>query len=638
MQPAQGGTRATGGDGSSGNRQLRRWGPIIGIVLVLLIGGGIILATRDSDDDDSVSTGDSTPAGAVTNAPATTPAPSATTADSDPGETAAAVTDPADTDAVDTAETVPADVDTTAVDSSAPDTTPFDPASIEYPLSYAQAEEMGVADQIDWGDRCDTDTGRLAVPDFFAPECYAPFQGDNGGATAPGVTGEEINVVYYEGQQGDPIIAYITDAIAVDDTNQQQFETMQNIIRYYETYYEMYGRTVNLITFEGTGNALDEVAARADAARIAEEFDPFVVLGGPALTSAFADELAARQVMCIGCTPAQPPQFYVDRDPYVWGLDASGLQKQRLALEMIEKQLINKSAEYAGEELQGTTRTFALVYIESSQASKDLADSYAAGMEAMGVPFVDVIPYALDPATLQATASQVISKLKAAGVTTVVFSGDPVAPRDFTKEATAQEYFPEWFISASTLTDISAFARTYDQEQWQHAFGVTSLAARTDPSKQGYRFLYEWFNGVEAPSADTIGVAQPNPALFFATVQRTGPNLTHETWRDALFAFPGTQQAISQPFLTYGDKGFWPEPDYQGIDDMTILWWDPNATGPDEIQREGTGMYQFVDGGRRYLPGDFPTEEKLFDPEGAVTIYTTPPPGEEPTQYPSPAG
>lgn len=631
MQPAQ--ANSGGGGTGSGNRQLKRWGPIIGIVLVVLIGGGIILATR-GDDDDSV-TEDTAAVPQTTSAPttpATTPTTSAETVATEPPGSSAPGT------AADT--TVPAGTDSTAAPdtTAAPETTAAEPAEITYPMSFPEAVEAGVADEIEWGERCDTETGRLAVPDFFAPECYVPFEGDNGGATAPGVTGDEINVVYYEGQEGDPIIAYITDAIAVDDTNQQQFETMQNIIRYYETYYEMYGRTVNLITFEGTGGALDDVAARADAARIAEEFDPFVVLGGPALTSAFADELAARQIMCIGCTPGQPPQFYVDRDPYVWGLDASAQQKQRLALEMIEKQLINKPAEYAGENFQTTTRTFALVYIQSSQASQDLADSYAAGMEAMGVPFVDIIPYTLDPATLQATASQVISKLKADGVTTIIFSGDPVAPRDFTREATAQEYFPEWFLSASTLSDISAFARTYDQEQWQHAYGVTSLAARVNPGAQGYRFLYEWFNGVEAPSADTIGVAQPNPALFFATVQRVGPNLTHETWRDALFAFPGTQQAISQPYLTYGDKGYWPDQDYQGIDDMTILWWDPTATGPDEIQREGTGMYQFVDGGRRYLPGDFPTEEKLFDPEGAVTLYETPPPGEEPKQYPSPAG
>ena len=131
-----------------------------------------------------------------------------------------------------------------------------------------------------------------------------------------------------KGQEADPIIAYITDAVQVDDTNGEQFETMKELIRYYETYYEMYGRKVNLVTFEGTGNALDEVAARADAAQIAVEYKPFVVFGGPALTSAFADELAAHEVICIGCTPGQPESFYGDRDPYVWGLDGSPSQKQ----------------------------------------------------------------------------------------------------------------------------------------------------------------------------------------------------------------------------------------------------------------------------------------------------------------------
>ena len=90
-----------------------------------------------------------------------------------------------------------------------------------------------------------------------------------------------------------------------------------------------------------------------------------------------------------------------------------------------------------------------------------------------------------DPATIQQQASQVITKLKTAGVTSVIFSGDPVAPRDFTKEATAQEYFPEWIVAASTLVDVTAFARTYDQQQWAHAFGVTQLAARGNPEKSG---------------------------------------------------------------------------------------------------------------------------------------------------------
>ena len=98
---------------------------------------------------------------------------------------------------------------------------------------------------------------------------------------------------------------------------------------------------------------------------------------------------------------------------------------------------------------------------------------------------VENIPYALDPATLQETAANAIAQLKQAGVTTVIFAGDPVAPRDFTREATKQEYFPEWFLNISALVDTNVFARTYDQEQWQHAFGLTALAARVDPEKAG---------------------------------------------------------------------------------------------------------------------------------------------------------
>ena len=593
MQPAS----ASGATPTGGNRQLKRWGPIIGVVVVALVGGGILLATQGGDDEDA--------GGDTTLAVETTAG----------GDTTVPGTDPVSTD-------------------SAPPS-----GEITFPMSWSDAEAAGLTDQIEWGDRCDTTTGRIAVPDFFRSECFAPFTGDNGGATATGVTADEITIVYYEGPDADPVISYVTDAIAVDDTNAQQFETMKGLVAYYEAYYELYGRTINLVTYEGTGIATDEVAARADAAAIVEQYQPFAVLGGPALTSAFADELAKRQTLCIGCTPGQPPAFYTERDPYVWGLDGSSLQKQTHVLEFIEKQLVGKNAEHGGDAVQATPRKFGLLYLESSGASKDLADTFAAGMEGIGAPFAEVVAYQLDPATIQQQASQVITKLKAAGVTTIVFSGDPVAPRDFTKEATAQEYFPEWVVAASTLVDVTAFARTYDQQQWAHAFGVTQLAARGNPVTTGAYANYEWFTGSPPPADDTIGVIAPNPALLFAVLQGMGPNVSAETFRDALFAADATTRAISQPSLSYGDKGIWAGvTDYQGVDDATVFWWDPVATGPDEIRKDGTGMYQYVDGGTRYLPGEWPTEDRLFDPDGAVAIYETPPAGEERGDYPSPAG
>ena len=587
MQPASAGDNG----GKKQSTALKRYGPIVAVLAVIAIGVGALVASGGDDKK----TADSTPS-------------------STPGTSLVADSTPA---------------------SGAPSgSTP--PAAITFPLSFSQAKKQGVT--VDWGKRCDTTTGRVAVPDFFAAECYAPFTGDNGGAMASGVTKDEITIVYYQGIAADPIISYITDAIKVDDTHAQQAETMQTIVDYYQTYYETYGRKVKVIPFEASGIALDETAARADAVRIAKDIKPFMVWGGPALTSAFADELAANKVMCLGCTPGQPPDWYVKRDPYVWGIAAGAEQAQVHVLEMIKKQLIGKNATHGGDEFVNTPRKFGSLFIESSANSKLLNDGLQKGMADAGAPFAETVSYALDPGTIQQTASQAIAKFKAAGVTTVVFDGDPVAPREFTKEATAQGYFPEWVIGVSALVDLNAFARTYDQAQWKHAFGYTSLAARVTPEISGAYAQYRWFTGKEPPAKDTIGIFQPLPAVFYAALQGVGPNLTEQSWKAALFAGSQTRAAITQPSLSWGDKGIWPHPDYQGIDDATMVWWDPSATGPDEIRKQGQGMYQFVDGGKRYTPGTWPTADKFFDPGGAVSMYAVPPAGEAPPTYPSPAG
>ena len=124
-------------------------------------------------------------------------------------------------------------------------------ATREGVLSFTQAKAEGKVDSIDWGDRCDTTLGKLKYPSFFAGDCYAPFTGDNGGATAPGVTGDSIKVVFYQAQESDPILNYITSAVHVDDTNAQTADTMQDWVKFYNHFYETYGRTVEMVPFTG---------------------------------------------------------------------------------------------------------------------------------------------------------------------------------------------------------------------------------------------------------------------------------------------------------------------------------------------------------------------------------------------------
>jgi hypothetical protein len=399
----------------------------------------------------------------------------------------------------------------------------------------------------------------------------------------------------------------------------------------------LYGRKIKYVSYESTGLANDEVTARADAQRIVEEYKPFAVVGGPALTNAFADELAARETVCISCGGGTA-EWFAERDPYLWNLDGSSEQKQVHVVEFIGKQLAGKPASHAGDALKAETRKFAVVYEASNGAeSQRLADLMEARMTEAGAKPDLMLAYTLDPGTIQQQASQIVAKMKAAGITTVVLSTDPVAPGDFTREATTQEYEPEWLVAAATLTDTNAFGRGYDQKQWAHAFGVTSLAVRVNPDVVGSKILYKWFTGQDAPAPLGAPVFMPGFSLLFSALQGTGPNLTPQTLGDFIKTIK-TTPAMTASYLSYGDQGIWDEADYNGVDDATVFWWDATATGPDENGREDTGLMKFVDGGKRYLPGEWPTEDKLFVQDGAVAIYDTAPASETPPSYPSPAG
>ncbi len=78
---------------------------------------------------------------------------------------------------------------------------------------------------------------------------------------------------------------------------------LEGFNEFFAHFAESYGRTVDLEFYEAPGTADDEVAARADAVAIAEDLQPFAVLNGPQLTSAFEEELAARGVVCISAAP-----------------------------------------------------------------------------------------------------------------------------------------------------------------------------------------------------------------------------------------------------------------------------------------------------------------------------------------------
>lgn len=487
------------------------------------------------------------------------------------------------------------------------------------------AEAAGTTASIDWGARCDTTTGKLAMPTLAGP-CFAPFTGDNGGATSVGVTATSIKVVAYQTNPNDTMAALVSGAAPGTTDRDANFRTQQRYIEILSTYFETYGRHVELVGFTGTGQITDPVSAAADAETIARDLEPFAVIGGPLLTNAFADTLASRKVLCFNCTPGQPSSFYAKRSPYVWDTGIGPEQAGLLLNEFLGKQLNGRPAAHAGDPaMVAVPRVFGSLHITLGPDTQEIAAIQQADLATYGVSYATEVTFA-SPLDIASQGREMITRLKEAGVTTVVYVGDAFSVISLTKIATEQGYFPEWVIGGTALVDTAVIPRLYDQRQWAHAFGLASIPVRRADGSNATIDLYTWFFGSPPPQPGGSAALLFIPVVtLMSAIQLAGAGLTPDRVRDVLFQSPVVSGLGS---TTYGDRGIWPSTDYTGGDDMGVVWWDPAATGPDELGGNGDGLYRYIGGEQRYLPRSMPTVElPLFDPAQAVTEVATAPLG-----------
>lgn len=511
------------------------------------------------------------------------------------------------------------------------------------PTTPEKAELLG-EENVDFGPNCDPETELVAIPHIRAPQCVAPFDGDNGGDTTPGVTGDEIKVVYHQTDPAaDPLLSATLRGAGAEVAPETACETAQGYVDLFNTYYETYGREVVLECYLSSGASSDIEAARADAIAIADK-EPFAVFGGPALAiQPFAGELAAREVVCVGtCALATTVEFLDDNAPYVYTNGIAPEQAARLTAEMVSKQAPpGQPAEYAGDPaIQSEDRRYGIVHFNND--INQYEGLYTTLVDSLGERDIEVTADAeffLDLNRAQEVARTVMTRFKNDGVTTVIFTGDPIMPASFTKEATAQDYFPEWILGPSVLADTAIFARTFDQEQWGNAFGVQLSGGPEEEEIDADYSLYQWFKGTPPPN-NTYGVIAPSIHQLFTGIHLAGPDLTPETFGQGLFRARPTGGTPLLPQITYGRHGIWPGVDRSGTDDAALIWWDPTATGPDEVGQEGQGLYRYSNGGARYTIDDWPSaaDSGLYDEASSVTLFETRPAGDEVPDYPSPAG
>jgi hypothetical protein len=511
----------------------------------------------------------------------------------------------------------------------------------DLPLTFQEAKDQGK--DIDFGPNCDPETGRIKIPTQSAPQCVEPWPAgkDNGGATYQGVTATSIKVAVYVGQN-DPLQQALVAGAGASTDPKDYAKTAVDYIKAFESVSELYGRKVDIVQVNATGGPDDHAAAKADALKIAKEIKPFAVLGGPAQAPEYWRELAKDKILCIGnCSLAQGEKEINDAAPYVWPAGPAPEQSDKLMAELIGKQLAGKKAEFAGDAaMQSKDRVYGYIQAQTTQGQyearnqaffKEIKDKYDIDIAAKST-------YTFDVSQGQNIARTVINKMKSAGVTTIILSADPLIPANLTKEATAQNYFPEWFIGPSVFVDTAIFGRTFDQKQWSHAFGLSLLAARGPREESESYTVYKWFTGNEPP-VNAQAIPYTNVLYFFIGAQLAGPDLTPQNYQRGMFRYVAPDSTALRPHVSWGDTKLWGStPDHHSTDDGAIIWWDSKAKGQDEVGKDGEGEYRYFDMGQRYLPGAFPTDPvKFFDNTNTITVFEHRPPEDAPPDYPSPA-
>jgi hypothetical protein len=471
------------------------------------------------------------------------------------------------------------------------------------------------------------------VTTTFGPYCVAPAPKDNGGATSRGVTGKTIKVVVILGA-GEPGSSGVA-GVSPDETGATNRATGQpTSIRgalldawtALSHGYETWGRDVKFVFITSSG--LGEAEQRADAVKIAAEKPMFVINNNPLGLGTLAATLAQKRFVVF--SESTTPKEAATLAPYLWGLSDADASTTNAAA-FVGRQLAGRDAQNAGDKsMHHQPRKFGLVYPNDTDPAlfTRAFQHYKGKLATPPLAYTGSGTPLGDAATADEQAPTIITKLKDAGVTSVILLSDIAMTGSLTRAATKQEFRPEWVVTGARYQD--SLARGYDQEQWAHAFGISTLGP---PIKSGNpqdpNELLDWYWG---PNRGSVSVSTSFVLTWLANaIQYAGPTLTPKNVQLGLFAVPARGGAAWNDPTTsqqgYGLTAGLPQPSYlQTGFDFAPFWYDANASGVDPLLREGKGVNRYLDGGRRYVPGSWPTKPlPFFKTSGTVLELTANP-------------
>jgi hypothetical protein len=435
------------------------------------------------------------------------------------------------------------------------------------------------------------------VPDAgYSPPCFE-FNGDNGGATSKGVTGDTIKVSYRNTAEGNVLGLFAQlSGMPINESTDDLLRTAQGLIDYFNANYQLYGRKLELTGYQGRGQLLQELfgggqeGATNDALKASDEIGAFADV--TALTQPYADALSRTGVVNFGA-PYMSKEWFEERRPYAWTSTPDCTAVSEMSTEYANEKLLNRPAAFAGGDLKGKTRSIAVIAPNNLEYQQCVATGLQVIRDA-GNKIDLELEYVLDFANVAAQAPALLAKLKDNDITSVACYCDPLMVLSLAGQATEQDYYPEWLIGGVGFVDIDLvgqFIAASAPDQWRNAFGGSPSTPQAPAgTSEAYR-AYKSVRDDEPSLFVDVVYAQLLPLVL--GIQMAGPELTPEHLETGMFAYPEAT----------GMAGTWdwsPE-HYSPVVDMREVWYDPTAPAP---MNGVPGSY--VDNGQRYRIGEIP--------------------------------
>ncbi|MEX0874159.1 MAG: hypothetical protein WD646_05510 [Actinomycetota bacterium] len=382
----------------------------------------------------------------------------------------------------------------------------------------------------------------------YSPLCTARFTGDNGRATAPGVTKDTITLSYRRANtaQQQAIAAIAGDATPSDDPYIRDLNTFAAL---FNSQFETYGRRVVIKPYQGQGDFLQEdlgqgqERAQADAVR-ARELGAFADITFPSATSLFYSQALHDEKIISWGFPFGPQSWYEGNSPYQYNWFLDGTKWSKWAANVVCRRMKGLTANFAGDPaLRSKKRVFGLISVEFPTWLQSADQIQSRLSSQCGVKIARRASYPEDIGAFQQNASNMAAQMRDAGVTTVICFCDPLMPIFITKAATEQEFRPEWFFQ----NQFDPITQNNDQSQMRHAIS-TGPAVLPEVQSEAYKV-----HQIVRPGAKPAQIYYQASYLallhVFSAIQAAGPDLNPRTFQSGMFSLPDS--------IPGGDWGDW---------------------------------------------------------------------------------